>query len=173
MMLGKKGLVAMLLGLACLGFSPAHAEESEEPIHIEADRMISQEDQNSVLFIGNVDAKQGNVTIRSQEMTVYYTPKEGSEGKTSSNQVKRLICKKEVEVVQDDWLGTGDRMDYFARERKVILTGNAKAWQGQNMVEGKTITYYLDEKRSIVEQDQEKTGGRVKAVLHPDSDKKN
>lgn len=172
MMLGRNGFVAILLTLSCLGFSPAFAEDAEEPIHIEADRMISQEDKNSVVFLGNVDAKQGDVTIRSQEMTVYYAPKEGDTGKNSSNQVKRLICKKEVEVVQDDWLGTGERMDYFAKERKVILTGNAKAWQGQNMVEGKTITYYLDEKRSIVEQDQAKTGGRVKAVLHPDSDNK-
>jgi lipopolysaccharide export system protein LptA len=62
-------------------------------------------------------------------------------------------------------------MDYFAKDRKVILSGDAKAWQGQNMVSGKTITYYLDDKRSIVEQDTSKPG-RVKAVIHPDSDSK-
>jgi lipopolysaccharide export system protein LptA len=145
-------------------------EESSEPIHVEADRMISQEEQNSVVFIGNVDARQGDVTIRSQEMTVFYTQQDKKSG-NSSNQVKRLICKKDVEVVQGDWLGTANRMDYLAKERKVILTGNAKAYQGPNMVSGKSITYYLDEKRSIVEQDK-KTTGRVKAVLHPDKDKK-
>jgi lipopolysaccharide export system protein LptA len=53
----------------------------------------------------------------------------------------------------------------------VILSGNAKAWQGPNMVSGKTIVYYLDEKRSIVEQDKKKSG-RVTAVIHPQSDKK-
>ena len=65
--------------------------------------------------------------------------------------MEKLICKDNVKITQGDWLGTGDRMDYFAKERKVVLTGNAKAWQGQNMVAGKTIIYYLDEKRSIVE----------------------
>ncbi|WP_051309013.1 lipopolysaccharide transport periplasmic protein LptA [Desulfogranum japonicum] len=168
-------LVAMLLVFFTIGILPVKnwAAENDEPIFIEADRMISQETENSVVFLGNVDAKQGNVTIRSDEMTVFYTQtKAGNKkGKGSSNQVKRLICKKNVEVVQDDWLGTGERMDYFAKERKVILSGNAKAWQGQNMVSGKTITYYLDEKRSIVEQDTTKQG-RVKATLHPDSDTK-
>lgn len=52
----------------------------------------------------------------------------------------------------------------------MVLTGNAKAWQGPNMVAGKTITYYLNEKRSVVEQD-ETTKGRVKAVIHPESKK--
>lgn len=138
-----------------------------EPINIEADRMISQENDNTVVFIGNVDARQGQLTIRSDEMTVFYTDNKGDGGQQVSSQMEKLICINNVQVIQDDWLGTSDRMDYFANERKVILSGNAKAWQGQNMVSGKTIVYYLDEKRSIVEQD-EATQGRVRAVLHPD-----
>ena len=148
------------------------ADDSSAPIHIEADRMISQEQDNSVVFIGNVDARQGGITIRAEEMTVYYTQNKGKKGKGGSSQVKKLVCKKNVEISQDDWLGTSNRMDYLAKERKVILSGDAKAWQGQNMVSGKTIIYFLDDKRSIVEQDQ-KTSGRVKAVIHPESDKKN
>jgi lipopolysaccharide export system protein LptA len=145
------------------------ADSGKEPIHIEADRMISQEDKNSVIFIGNVDARQGDLTIRAREMTVYYAPK-GKKG-TGSSEVTKLICRKNVEITQGDWLGTGNRMDYLAKDRKVILSGNAKAWQGPNMVSGKTIVYYLDEKRSIVEQDKKKSG-RVTAVIHPQSDKK-
>lgn len=164
-------LITMLL---CLLPVFTCAEESAEPIHIEADRMISQEDKNSVVFSGNVDAKQGNVIIRSQEMTVYYSPSEDASGNKTSSQIEKLICKQDVEITQDDWLGTGKRMDYFAKERKVILSGDAKAWQGQNMVAGKTITYFLDEKRSIVEnvgKNQQNTG-RVSATLHPEQDKK-
>jgi lipopolysaccharide export system protein LptA len=42
------------------------------------------------------------------------------------------------------------------------------------MVAGKTIIYYLDEKRSVVEQEQAKPGekqGRVKAVIHQGASK--
>lgn len=162
----------LLLGVLLMVSAAHGADDASAPIHIEADRMISQEQNNSVVFIGNVDARQGDITIRSDEMTVYYTQDDKTKEKGNSSQVKKLICKKNVEITQDDWLGTGNRMDYFAKDRKVILSGDAKAWQGQNMVSGKTIIYYLDEKRSIVEQDQKKSG-RVKAVIHPESDKKN
>ena len=161
--------VALLPGIASAA-APA-VGDSSEPINIEANRMISQENDNSVVFIGNVDAKQGNLNIRSDEMTVFYTeaPAAGK-GKQASSQMEKLICKNNVKIVQGDWLGTGDRMDYFAKERKVVLSGNAKAWQGPNMVSGKTIVYYLNDKRSIVEP-EEGAKGRVKAVIHPDAKK--
>jgi len=162
-------LTAMVTILFLLSAGTGFCED--EPIHIEADRMVSQEQDNSVVFIGNVDASQGEVNIRSDEMTVYYAQKDGAKSKSQSSQVKKLICRGNVEITQDDWLGTGKRMDYFAKDRKVILTGNAKAWQGQNMVSGKTIVYYLDEKRSIVERDKTKSG-RVTATIHPESDSK-
>ena len=148
----------------------APSADSNEPINIEANRMVSQENDNSVVFLGKVEAKQGKLTIRTDEMTVFYSEAKAGKDKKTSTQMEKLICKNNVQITQDDWLGTGDRMDYFAKERKVVLSGNAKAWQGQNMVAGKTIIYYLDEKRSIVEQD-ESTKGRVKAVLHPESKK--
>jgi len=169
----RKILKIFLIGSLLLTGPAFAGSNSSAPIHIEADRMISQEQKNSVVFIGNVDAKQGDITIRCDEMTVYYTEnKNKKKGHNSSSEVKKLICKKNVEITEGDWLGTGNRMDYFAKDRKVILSGDAKAWQGQNMVSGKTIIYYLDEKRSIVEQDRKKSG-RVKAVIHPESDKKN
>ncbi len=168
-----QNIPAILLACCVLFAGTAFAaDKASAPIHIEADRMISQEQKNSVIFLGNVDARQGDLTIRSDEMTVYYTQDKGKKkGRNSSSEVKKLVCKKNVEITQGDWLGTGNRMDYFAKDRKIILSGNAKAWQGPNMVSGKTITYYLDEKRSIVEQDKKKSG-RVTAVIHPESDKK-
>jgi len=166
-------LKILVLGLSLLlATTTFGADDPSTPIHIEADRMISQEQDNSVVFIGNVDARQGGITIRADEMTVYYTQSDKKNGKSSASQVSKLVCKKNVEITQDDWLGTGNRMDYLAKERKVILSGDAKAWQGQNMISGKTIIYYLDDKRTIVEQDKTKSG-RVKAVIHPESDKKN
>ncbi len=169
----KKILRLLIFSVFLLGSATAFgADDASTPIHIEADRMISQEQDNSVVFLGNVDARQGGITIRADEMTVYYTRGDKKKGKSGADQVSKLVCKKNVEITQDDWLGTGNRMDYLAGERKVILSGDAKAWQGQNMVSGKTIIYYLDDKRSIVEQDKGKSG-RVKAVIHPESNKKN
>lgn len=163
--------------LLTLTASPGFCQNDDAPINIEADRMISQEEKNTVVFIGNVDASQGKVTIRTDKMTINYQPKDAKKGNDQSQQVKKMICVGNVKVTQDDWLGTGKRMDYFADTRKVILYGNAKAWQGKNMVSGKTITYYLDEKRSEVESPDTVVGKgkkrqRVKATIIPNSNKK-
>lgn len=139
---------------------------AEAPIHIESNRMTSTEKTNSVVFSGDVDAKQGDVRIRADEMTVYYNALEssakqpaskdkkkpdGPQGeKKTSQQVEKLICTGNVEVSRGEWLGTAKKMLYLSKERQVILTENAKAWQGQNMVSGEKIIYYLDEGRSEV-----------------------
>jgi lipopolysaccharide export system protein LptA len=73
-----------------------------------------------------------------------------------------------VKIVQKDWVAVGDVMDYMEHERKAILSGNAKAWQGKNMVAGETIILYLDEGKSIVERSNEE-GERVKALIYPES----
>ena len=166
-------LVNFVLSITCCqllvtasAFAASEAElDSSLPIRIEANRMLSLETENSVLFSGNVDARQGDVVIRSDEMTVYYESA-GSSGQEDekSQQVKKLICKGNVQITRGDWLGTGNRMDYLSGARKVILSGDAKTWQNNNMVSGKTIIYYLDEKRSIVEADTEQNG-RVQSVF--------
>jgi lipopolysaccharide export system protein LptA len=148
---------------------------AEAPIHIESNRMTSTEKSNSVVFSGDVDAKQGDVRIRADEMTVFYNalestakqpaPKDKKKPaapqaeKKTSQQVEKLICIGNVEVSRGEWLGTAKKMLYLSKERQVILTENAKAWQGQNMVSGEKIIYYLDEGRSEVIGDTKATAG--------------
>lgn len=148
----------------------AQPEDSAKgaPINIEADRMTSQENSNTIIFSGNVYAKQGKMTIRAAEMTAYYNKGKESnkENERVVNQIEKLVCTGNVRIDQGNWLGTGDRMDYFAKERKVVLSGHAKAWHGQDMVSGKSITYYLDEKRSVVDRDVN-SKDRVQFRFHP------
>jgi lipopolysaccharide export system protein LptA len=146
------------------------ADESP-PVLIEADQMISREQDDSVIFLGAVEASQGDITIRSDEMTVYYAGDGNEKEKGMASELKKLLCKGNVEISRGDWLGTGDHMVYYAKKRKIILSGNAKAWQGRNMVSGEKIIHYLDEQRTMVEQGENGTG-RVKAIIHPESDKK-
>ena len=139
--------------LVFITFSNALADDA--PINIEANHMTSTEKSNSVIFTGDVDAKQADVRIRSDKMTVYYTPKDKGAKKNkaqkgATQQVEKMVCTGNVEITRAEWLGTSKKMVYLSKERQVILTGNAKAWQGQNMVSGEKIIYYLDEGRSEV-----------------------
>ncbi len=141
----KRVFLTLLILVLCLISRPMFANE-EAPIHISADRMTSSENDNSVIFTGDVDAKQGDVRIRTDQMIVYYS----EAGNRKKQKVDKLICTGNVEVTRGEWLGTGKKMTYLAEKQLVILTGNAKAWQDQNMVSGSQILYYINQGRSEV-----------------------
>jgi lipopolysaccharide export system protein LptA len=160
---------------------PSKAQEKSSPsspIQIEADRMESVQEKNVIIFSGNVEAKQDDLIIHADQMTVDYIKSQtadsaGASGKqpATENQQKinKIIAKGNVKIVQSDWVAVGESMDYIEYDRKVILSGNAKAWQGKNMVAGETIILYLDEGKSIVER-SDKEGERVKALIYPESE---
>ena len=123
----------------------------DQPIQIEADQMTAMSKSQAVTFSGNVDAKQGDIRIRADEMTIYYIKDELESAQSKdAQQVKKIVCKGKVEVTSKDWLGTSEVMHYYSKENLVQLIGNAKAYKGQNMVEGERINYYLDSGKSEV-----------------------
>ncbi|MDH5298919.1 MAG: lipopolysaccharide transport periplasmic protein LptA [Desulfobulbaceae bacterium] len=162
-----------LLPLPAAAEQPA-AKTSAQPIHIEADRMESFERKNEVLFTGRVEAKQGDIVMYADNMTVYYAQSDakGKAAAAQSQRVEKLIAKGNVKIVSSaGWVATGKTVDYFATERKAILIGDAKVWQDNNMVTGDKIILYLDEGKSIVERSPQQKGERVKAFIYPEDEK--
>lgn len=165
----------MVFALVLVLAGPVMAAENKTPIQIEADHMLSLQKNNSVFFSGKVEARQDGMIIHSDEMTVYYSSAEPGAAKpgpaTSTNKdIERMFAEGNVEITQEEWVATGDTAEYFAGERKVILTGNTKVWQNNNMVTGDRFVMFLDEGKSIVEKSQKK-GERVKAYFYPDAEK--
>jgi lipopolysaccharide export system protein LptA len=150
---------------------------STTPIEIEADRMETSQEDGSVLFSGNIQANQGNLIINADEMTVLYTkaePRQGASAGTAkklTQKIEKIMARGNVKIVQGNWVAAGDTMDFNADDRIVILAGNAKAWQDQNMVTGEKIVLYLNEGKSVVERSTGE-GERVKALIYPSSKKK-
>ncbi len=169
-------LVRCYLMMAVLLFFSSFSEATEYPITISADRMAAAENSHFVTFSGNVDVKQGDVRIRSDEMVVYYSPEKNmpkqQKDVQQKQQVEKMVCTGNVEITRGEWLGTSDQMEYLEARRQIILSGNAKAWQGQNMVSGNKIVHYLDEGRSeviagksSVDESGKKQGGRVQMTI--------
>lgn len=173
------GIAALALALIFFHAVTSHAEEaakvdlSKEPVHIEADRMESDQKTESVLFVGNVEAKQGDLAIKAERMTVFYQQSQPVAAKTSAAEagraIDRLTASGEVEIVKQNWAATGDQLEYLSRDRKIILTGNTKVWQDNNLVTGDRIVLYLDEGKSVVERKSTGEGERVKAFFYPDA----
>ncbi len=165
------GLAAACLLLSACLFSllPRQAQAEEIiPINIEADRMKSDQQKNLVTFTGNVDARQGDLIIKADQMTVSYASGSDKPGNFAAANVAKIHASGRVTISNKTWTAKADSLDFYTAEKKAHLIGNAEARQGQNTVSGESIILFLKEGRSVVE------GGsngddRVKAVIYPKS----
>ncbi len=150
-----------------LGTAPWARAEQPSPIQIESDRMESGEGENTILFTGGVVARQGELVIHAERMTIVYLSEEEKAqlAPESARRLKKLSATGNVKLETAAWIGTGARMDYFEVERKVYLSGEAKVWRGNNLVTGEAVTIHLDEGKSIVER-SEQPGERVRAFFY-------
>src|SRR5256885_1607295 len=115
-----------------------------------------------LVFIGNVIARQDNAVQYADRMEVYLDEK--------GDGVVRAISTGGVRIITRDCrTGTAKRAEYYELEQRVVLVGDARVWQDDNVVSGDTITIYLSEDRSIVQGAQQE---RVKAVFYPREDSK-
>jgi lipopolysaccharide export system protein LptA len=90
---------------------------------------------------------------------------------SGSQEIDRVECQGAVRIQQGDRLAVGQKALYLAnsRPRRLILTGDARVWQGRNAVTGHEVTYFLDENRSQVES---QNNSRVRAFYEKDQDPK-
>jgi lipopolysaccharide export system protein LptA len=129
---------------------------SEEPIEIASDRLEGNDQTGSAKFSGSVVAKQGNVTIYAEELSIYY--------QSGSRDIEKIVALNGVRIVQGERTATGNKAIFFNQQGKVVLSGSPKVHQGQDFIQGDEITVFLNEERSVVTG---KEGGRVNAVFHP------
>jgi len=137
--------------------APRRPGERSSPIVIDADRMEVFQKEGLVIFTGGVVARQDNSTQTADRMEVYLDEK--------GERVARMISTGNVKIVTEDCrTGTARRAEYYDDEQKILLIGNAKVWQEENVVTGDEITLFLAQDRSIVEGGSQ---DRVKAVFYP------
>jgi lipopolysaccharide export system protein LptA len=151
------------------GAQEAAVPERSAPIHIEADRMESYENRNQVIFKGRVEARQADMVIQAEQMTVFYHPTPEETTGVRGQRISKVLAQGSVRVKKEEWVATGQTLDYFAQERRAVLTGEAKVWQDNNMITGNQVTLYLDEGRTVVERSREE-GERVRAFIYPNAE---
>jgi len=186
-------MAASVLFLA-LGVPSAQAQlkpggfgDSRGPIAISSDRLETDDPQGVVTFIGAVVARQGEMTITCDLMKVFYlhqapdpakaeAKEAGSPFSGSDRQIDRVECEGNVKVVDGDRLAVGKKALYLAQSlpRRIILTGDARVWQGRDSLTGHQVTYMLDTRRSVVESGPSSRPGereRVRTIFHQGDDK--
>lgn len=134
-------------------------DEKNRPVTVDADQMESLKKEGLVIFTGNVVARQKNAFQYADRTEVYLDQK--------GDRIVRTVSIGNVRIVTKDCrVGVAKRAEYYDAEQRVVLIGNARVWQEDNMVTGDRITIFLAEERSVVQSGKQE---RVKAVFYPKS----
>ena len=136
-------------------------DDRTQPVTVDSDKMERFGKEGLVVFTGNVVARQNNSVQYADRMEVYLDE--------SGDRIVRTVSTGAVRIITRDCrTGTARRAEYYDLEQRVVLLGNARVWQEDNVVSGETITIFLSQDRSVVQGGRQE---RVKAVFYPKDDK--
>jgi lipopolysaccharide export system protein LptA len=135
-------------------------DDRTQPVTVDADKMERFGKEGLVVFTGNVVARQNNSVQHAERMEVYLDE--------AGDKILRTVSTGAVRIITRDCrTGTAQRAEYYDLEQRVVLIGNARVWQEDNVVSGDTITIFLSQDRSVVQGGKDE---RVKAVFYPKDD---
>ncbi len=141
----------------------ALSTDSEQPIHIEADKVVLDERRGVSTYTGNVRMTQGSLVLTAEIVRVFSPEKV----------LKRIIAEGDLAKLRqltDDGKelhAEAKKMVYIAKTSIVILTGNAKLWEGGNEFVSQRIEYHLLKEQ--IHGGTGKDGGRVEAIIMPET----
>jgi lipopolysaccharide export system protein LptA len=124
-----------------------------KPIQITSKSMEADNKKNMVTFKGNVVVKQEDIVILSDIMKVAYEAKGG---------ISRVEASGNVKMSQENRIATGKKLVFYNPEQKIVMTGNAKIWQGDNLISCEKVTVLLEEDKIFFE-------GTVDSIIYPKS----
>lgn len=165
---------------ALQGFS----QNRDKPIQIDAARLEVRDKDKIATFYGDekADVKviQGDTTMRSKVLTVFYdqenqsaskagapkAAKAAAPGPGGSSSIRRLEAKGNVIVTQKDQTVTGENGVFDMKTNKVIMTGNVVLTGGDNVIQSDRLVVDMTTSVSQIEMDK---GGRVKGLFKSSS----
>jgi lipopolysaccharide export system protein LptA len=160
---------------AMQGFS----QNRDQPIQIEAAKLEVRDKKQQATFIGNVKVVQGDTTMTSKTLDVFYESKDqgatpapatktaaknapmqaAAPGPTGSSSIKRLEARGDVVVTQKDQVVTGDNAIFDTKTNLITMAGGVVLTQCRNVLRGDRLFVDMTTGVSRVESDSGKVQG--------------
>jgi lipopolysaccharide export system protein LptA len=166
---------------AMQGFS----QNRDQPIQIEAASLEMRDKKKEATFAGNVKVVQGDTTMTSKILVVFYdqspaapaTPppantkaaksapvpsaplQSATPGPSGSSSIRRLEAKGSVVVTQKDQVVTGETAIFDTKANLITMTGGVVLTQCKNVLRGDRLKVDMTTGVSRVESDSGKVQG--------------
>ena len=162
---------------AMQGFS----QNRDQPIKIEAASLEMRDKKKEATFAGNVKVVQGDTTMTSKTLVVFYdstpTPaaaapaanskaaaksaaiQSATPGPGGSSSIRRLEARGSVVVTQKDQIVTGETAIFDTKANLITMTGGVVLTQCKNVLRGDRLLVDMTTGVSRVESDSGKVQG--------------
>jgi lipopolysaccharide export system protein LptA len=165
---------------AMQGFS----QNRDQPIQIEANSLEMRDKKKEATFSGNVKVVQGDTTMTSKTLVVFYessqapgaAPAAGSSktgaaaknappmqsatpGPGGASSIKQLEARGNVVVTQKDQVVTGETAVFDTKTNLITMLGGVVLTQGKNVLRGDRLLVDMTTGVSRVESDSGKVQG--------------
>jgi lipopolysaccharide export system protein LptA len=190
---GRAAAAGIVLALACAGAAQAQStmqgvpnamqgfsQNRDEPIQIEAASLEMRDKKKEATFSGNVKVVQGDTTMTSKTLVVFYesSSAQGSAppanakaaaktaplqsatpGPGGASSIKRLEARGGVTVTQKDQVVTGDTAVFDTKTNLITMNGSVVLTQCKNVLRGDRLFVDMTTGVSRVESDSGKVQG--------------
>jgi lipopolysaccharide export system protein LptA len=189
----RRVVAAAFIAAASAGVAPLHAQPAasgppnalqgfsqnrDKPIKINSVSLEVRDRDKMATFSGDVHLVQGDTTMRSKTLVVFYDDDPASKPAKPSaasataaapvnQQIRRVEAQGGVIVMQKDQTATGENGVFDMRANTVTLLGNVVISQGQNVVKGDRLTVDMTSGVSRVECGKTQGTCRVQALIQP------
>src|SRR3954451_11224481 len=187
-----RGLVAIALLLAGIAAGDAAAQSSvknvpnamqgfsqnrDQPIQIEAASLEMRDKKKEATFAGNVKVVQGDTTMTSKTLVVFYDSggdkpaapaakgtkaapmQSATPGPGGASSIKRLEARGNVVVTQKDQVVTGETAVFDTKANLITMLGGVVLTQCKNVLKGDRLMVDMTSGVSRVESDSGKVQG--------------
>ena len=131
-------------------------EVVDTPIRVQADSMkYFGKDKRSV-FSGNVISFNETFNLTSDSVTVLLD---------DNLTIWKIISDGNVNFKTDDIISTADTAELNEKSKVIVLQGDVKVWQAENLLEGDKMTIYYEENKILIDKG---TDSRVNILFKPE-----
>ena len=159
-------LLAALLALPTSAL--AERADRDQPVNIEADRVMVDDRSKTHTFEGNVILTQGSLSIRGERLVVMQGADGFETGIATGGRDGLAHFRQKREGVDEYVEGEAVRIEYDTRSEQAKLFERAMVRSGGDEVRGDYIEYdALTEQYAARSQRSAGSDGRVRAVIQP------
>lgn len=157
---------------------PGGKHDAKTPIEVTADQLEVQQANNLAIFKGHVVAIQGDVRLKSDTMTVYYSAQGDKKAAASpapgGGSIKKIDADGNVFLSTTEETASGNAGTYDVENQIITLNKNVVLTRSKNVLKGDKLVYNFATGKSVLTSGGAETkpgqgGGRVRALFVPEN----